>query len=78
MGEICYNITDGVAEATRSDNELFGTQRMLEALNRDPRASPERAAKNVAQAVGGFVGVAEQFDDMTMLCIRYKNKKKKG
>ena len=76
-GDQLFLYTDGVAEATRSDNELFGTQRMLEALNRDPKASPETAAKNVAQAVGAFVGEAEQFDDMTMLCIEYKNKKKK-
>ena len=33
--------TDGVPEATNMDKELFGTERMLDALNRCPDAEPE-------------------------------------
>ena len=62
--------TDGVAEATNADNELFGTDRMLEALNREPDASPKVLLANMKQAVDEFVGTAPQFDDLTMLGLK--------
>ncbi len=45
---------------------------MLEALNEAPDAAPEMILKNVRKAVDGFVKDAEQFDDLTMLCVEYK------
>ena len=51
---------------------MFGMDRMLEALNKDPDGSPEQILKNVQDAVDGFVLDAEQFDDLTMLCLEYK------
>jgi sigma-B regulation protein RsbU (phosphoserine phosphatase) len=51
---------------------MFGTERMLAALNEDPEAAPEQILKNVRRAVDGFVKDAEQFDDLTMLCLEYK------
>ena len=70
--------TDGVPEATNKDNDLFGTERMLAALNKDTDASPETALQNVRTAVDGFVKNAEQFDDLTMLCMEYKGTEYNG
>ena len=44
---------------------------MIDALNQDPGADPERLLQNVRKAVDGFVKEAEQFDDLTMLCLQY-------
>ena len=71
-GAKLFLYTDGVPEATDGQNEMFGTERMLEALNREPDAPPEIILKNVRTAVTGFVGEAEQFDDLTMLCMEYR------
>ena len=71
-GAKLFLYTDGVPEATDAENELFGTDRMLEALNADPGASPKTAMENVRNAVDAFVRDAEQFDDLTMLCLEYK------
>ena len=71
-GSKLFVYTDGVPEATDAGNELFGTDRMVEALNRRPDAVPEDILKNVRAAVDGFVRNAEQFDDLTMLCLEYK------
>ena len=71
-GDKLFLYTDGVAEATHGGDELFGTKRMLEALNREPDAGPEQLLKNVRRAVDQFVGNDEQFDDLTMMCIEYK------
>ena len=69
-GEELFLFTDGVTEATNASGELFGTERMLAALN-----TSEHTADGVLDAVkvklDEFVGEAEQFDDITMLCFRY-------
>ena len=70
-GDRLFLYTDGVPEATDSKNELFGTERMRASLNEDLSASPEQLLKNVRRAVDAFVGEAEQFDDLTMLCVHY-------
>ena len=70
-GDSIFVYTDGVAEATNGDDELYGTERMLSALNSEPDAQPEQVLGNVMNDINGFVDGAEQFDDITMLCIRY-------
>ena len=70
-GDCLFVYTDGVPEATNSSNELFGNERMLEALNCDPEAKPEQVLKNVRAGIDAFVKGAEQFDDITMLCLKY-------
>jgi sigma-B regulation protein RsbU (phosphoserine phosphatase) len=66
--------TDGVPEAINPETEQFGTDRMLAALNRDPDASPEQLLKNVQADIDEFVRGADQFDDLTMLCVHYLQK----
>ncbi len=68
------NDDHGVPEATSADEEMFGTVRTVEALNRDPKASPQQMLENVKAAVDAFVKGSEQFDDLTMLAIEYKGK----
>ena len=70
-GDSLFVYTDGVAEATDASNELFGTDRMLTALNRDPDADPKQLLQNVKEDLDRFVGSAPQFDDITMLCMHY-------
>ena len=71
-GDKLFLYTDGVPEATDANKELFGTERMIKALNRGKDSSPEQVLQCVRQAVDGFVKDAEQFDDLTMLCLEYK------
>jgi len=65
-------LTDGLPEATAPSGEMFGTDRMVEALNSCPDSSPEAILGTVRNAVDAFVGDAEQFDDLTMMCLQYK------
>ena len=71
-GAKLFVYTDGVPEATDAENKLFGVQRMLEALNEAPEAEARRILEQVRLAVDAFVGDAEQFDDLTMLCLEYR------
>ena len=70
-GDSLFVYTDGVPEATNVHNELFGNERMLDALNRDPDAEPETLLRTVRQEVDEFTGEAPQFDDITMLGLKY-------
>ena len=69
-GDTLFIYTDGVPEATDSNNELFGNERMLEALNSSPDILPETIVKTVKEKIDEFVGEAPQFDDITMLAIQ--------
>lgn len=71
-GAKLFLYTDGVAEATDSNEKLFGTDRMIEALRTAEDKSPKEILAAVDAAVDKFVGEAPQFDDLTMLCIEYK------
>ena len=71
-GSKLFIYSDGVPEATDAENRMFGPERMLTALNRDPEAGPKEILHNVRSAVDEFVQAAEQFDDLTMLCLEYR------
>lgn len=71
-GDSIFVYTDGVAEATDANNELFGTDRTLEALNAiQEGASQKEVLLDVRSAVDAFVKEAPQFDDLTMLGMKY-------
>jgi len=75
-GSKVFVYTDGLPEATNKDEKMFGTDRVVETLNVDPNVSPEQTLQNMRKAVDEFVQDAEQFDDLTMLCIEYRGKQK--
>lgn len=74
-GDKLFIYTDGLPEAADEKNNMFGTERMLAALNERKEAAPETVLKAVRKAVDGFVGEADRFDDLTMLCIEYHGNK---
>ncbi len=69
-GGTLFVYSDGCPEATDVNDELFGTDRMLQALNENPDAQPREILENMKKAVNKFVGTAPQFDDLTMLAIK--------
>ena len=70
-GDSLFVYTDGVAEAANRNEELFGTARMLAALNAAPDADCAGTLENMMNSIRTFVDGAEQFDDITMLCFQY-------
>ncbi len=70
-GDKIFVYTDGVPEATNIDEELFGTDRMIVALNKYRESSTKDILMGVKKEVDLFVESAEQFDDLTMMCMEY-------
>ena len=83
-GSSLFLYTDGVTEAADRDGNRFGEDMLLRALNAEPDGTPEEILGTVRKAVDEFVKDAEQFDDLTMLCMKYsgpagaKRQKKKN
>ena len=71
-GDKLFLYTDGVPEAPNAMGELFGTDRMIAALNENVSSDSKETLSDIRRAVDGFVGNAEQFDDLTMMCLEYK------
>ena len=71
-GDTLFVYTDGLPEANNADGKLFRSERMLRALNKHCELPPEVLLPAVRREVDEFVGDAEQFDDLTMLAIRYE------
>lgn len=71
-GEAIFMYSDGVPEATDSDNRMYGTDRMIAALNDNSENTPEVLLKHIRESLDAFVGEADQFDDLTMMAFVYK------
>ena len=71
-GSILFLYTDGVSEATNAANQLFGSERLLDVLNSNSDAELPEILNQVAKGIDAFVDGAEQFDDITLMCIEYK------
>lgn len=71
-GDKLFLYTDGIPEATDRAVRMYGTERMIAALNKNPGTDVKSLCQNVRTDINSFVKDAEQFDDMTMLCLEYK------
>ena len=70
-GDIIYVYTDGVTEANNSKNELFGESRMLDALNLPNDGDLLVLESNIKDSIDAFIEGTPQFDDITMLSMKY-------
>ena len=77
-GDKLFVYTDGVPEAADASEEMFGTDRMIRALNTCGKGSPRGILGAVRSAVDAFAGDAEQFDDLTMMCLEYRGPGQNG
>ena len=77
-GDKIFQYTDGVTEATSSENELYGMDRLKNALNSVKNTAPAEILDAVKADIDKFVSGAPQFDDITMLCLEYKAKMGEG
>ncbi len=71
-GDILYVYTDGVPEATDEKNRLFGVEKMISSLNKSKEKPLEEILHNMKKEIDIFVGNTPQFDDITMLSLKFK------
>ena len=75
-GSTIFLYTDGLTEAKKGRNQLFGIQYTEKVLTKCAldQMMPRQILEVLTQEVHRFVGDAEQSDDLTMLAIRYMPK----
>ena len=73
-GDRIFLYTDGVVEATNPLNKLYGEDRLIEFLNKNINLDVKETIFEIKKNIDEFVGNAEQFDDITMLELLYKEK----
>ena len=71
--------TDGVVEATNTENKVYGEERLERFLNANADLSAKDTIIGIKKDIDNFVGNTEQFDDITMLevCLKKLNPVKK-
>ena len=74
-GETLFLYTDGVTEAKAPEAELYGEQRLLEALQRGPKEELAEMIQHIRAAVKQHANGAPQSDDVTMVAIKYRGTK---
>ena len=69
-GGALFLYTDGAPEATNADDELFGMDRVVESLNKNPEGTANELIETLKKDIDEYVGDAPQFDDLTLMAIR--------
>jgi sigma-B regulation protein RsbU (phosphoserine phosphatase) len=70
-GDTLFLYTDGVTEATNTNDVLFGDSRLLATLKMGGERSTADTCTLVKKEIDNFVQDAPQFDDITMLAIKF-------
>lgn len=68
--DVLFLYTDGVPESSNKEQQMLGTERMVELLNRSACSDMKTLLDDVSNGITLFTGDAPQFDDITMMAIR--------
>lgn len=71
-GDLLYLYTDGVTEAENLENQLYGTDRLLDTLKNCQENNPRKLVEAVYEEVKKYTGEAAQSDDITMLAFTHR------
>ncbi|MBQ3496586.1 MAG: SpoIIE family protein phosphatase, partial [Oscillospiraceae bacterium] len=77
-GDELFLYTDGVTEAQDTDKRFFGGGRLLASLNGPHGKNPEDVCGKVLADVNAFAGGSDQFDDITVLCVKFSGRPKRS
>lgn len=72
-GDILFLYTDGVVEAMNKNEELFGIDRLKNELKNIGTRNPKEIVLGIEKKVNDFESGLEQYDDITMLCFKFKD-----
>jgi serine phosphatase RsbU (regulator of sigma subunit) len=71
-GDVLALFSDGITEAMDPERELYGDERLSEALAGQGSAALDDLQKTVLKSVESFTQGASQADDLTLLLVRYR------
>jgi serine phosphatase RsbU (regulator of sigma subunit) len=72
--DVIVLFTDGVTEAMNEANDMFSLEKVVELTQEYSQLSAQQILDNIYQQVENFIGTCEQFDDITMVAIKRKER----
>jgi serine phosphatase RsbU (regulator of sigma subunit) len=69
-GDLVILVSDGVVEANNSRGQMFGFDRLEQAVVTGPQSSPKAMLEHLKAEVAAFVGLTEPHDDLTLVVIQ--------
>ena len=69
-GDMIILTSDGLVEATNAASEMFGFERLEQAIISGPTTSAKAMLEHLKAAAAAFVGEAEPHDDITIVVVR--------
>lgn len=69
-GNVLVMYTDGVTEATNSLGEEFGSERLIQIIQNDRKASSKDLCEKIFESVDEFTGSAPARDDRTLFILK--------
>lgn len=76
-GDVLFLYTDGITEAVNVNNEQYGEERLIKILAENDLNDTKTICENIKADVDKFAGEVEQFDDMTMLALKFRGPSEK-
>ena len=73
-GDSIFIYTDGLTDAINNNGEMYGEERLLEAINKYANLDYQKRLLKIEEDIKGFVGNEPSADDMTMLIFEYNGK----
>ncbi len=70
LGDIFFQYTDGLVEATDEGDEQYGEERLIELISRYGRSTAKQLMRIVRESLAGFSRSKEHEDDITMVALR--------
>ena len=64
--------TDGISEAHDENSNQYSDEKLIDLITHMDTSSSEETGNTIIESVDDFAGEAEQFDDITILIIRYE------
>lgn len=71
-GDLLVTYTDGITEALNSDEEEWGIENLVGAVERMADSSAHDLLDHIREEILAFAGNTRQYDDMTMLALKIK------
>ncbi len=75
-GDSIFIYTDGVTDAEDNNKNMYGKNQLKKILNQNSGKTVRDIIKNINENIFGFIKNTAQFDDITMLCLRYQGESK--